>query len=99
MQLILPEESSWMKCDGCYVIDLEVLEVKDKNCKSINFLIKGCSYKKGCRTTNSSCRKKARYYGSTCLCLECVSLQTRADEMVMMTYAVKQMQRLQMKVI
>ena len=33
MQLILPEESSWMKSDGCYVIDLEVLEVKDNNCK------------------------------------------------------------------
>ena len=99
MQLILPEESSWMKSDGCYVIDLEVLDVKDKNYKSIIFLIKGCSCKKGCRTSNSSCKKKARYYGPTCLCLECVSLQTRADEMVMMTYAVIQMQRLQMKVI
>ena len=46
MQLLLPEESSWMKSDGCYVIDLEVLEVKDKNCKSINFLIKDVATRK-----------------------------------------------------
>ena len=80
MQLLLLEESIWMKFDGCSIIDLEVLEVKGKICKSIDFLIKGFRYKEGCRSTNCGCRKKTRYHGPTCLRLECVNLQTRADE-------------------
>ena len=73
--LPLPEESGWMKSDGCYVIDWEAPEVQDKVRKSIDFLLKGCSCKKGCRTTNCGCRKKARYCGPACLCQECVNLQ------------------------
>ena len=72
--LPLSEESGWMKSDGCYVIDWEAREIQDKVQQSIDFLIKGCSCKKGCRTANCGCRKKARYCGPACLCQGCVNL-------------------------
>ena len=50
--LPLPEESGWIKSDGIYVIDWEAPEIQEKVQKSIEFLIKGCSCKKGCKTAN-----------------------------------------------
>ena len=78
--LPLPEESGWMKTDGSYVLDWEAAEVQDKVRRSIDFLMKGCSCKKGCRTANCGCRKKARYCGPACLCQECINLEAHINE-------------------
>lgn len=73
--LPLPEESGWIKSDGSYAIDWEAQEIQEKVRQSIDFLVKGCNCKKGCRTANCGCRKKARYCGPACLCQECANLQ------------------------
>ena len=73
--LPLPEESGWKKSDGSYAIDWEAPEIQERVQQSIDFLIKGCSCKKGCRTANCGCKKKGRYCGPACLCQECVNLQ------------------------
>jgi len=60
----------------------EAAEVQDKVKHSIDFLTKGCSCKKGCKTANYGCKKRARYCGPACLCQGCVNLQaaeTRSD--------------------
>lgn len=70
---------AWGKwLDDCYSIDCEA-PVQEKVQESIEFLIKGCNCKKGCKTANCGCRKKARYCGPACLCQECANLQTNTN--------------------
>ena len=76
--MALPEESGWKKLDDCYSIDCEA-PVQEKVQESIEFLIKGYNCKKGCKTANCGCRKKARYCGPACLCQECANLQTNTN--------------------
>jgi len=66
--LPLPEESGWNKLDDGYTFDWEAPEIQSRVQEAIDFLIKGCSCKKGCKTANCGCRKKGRYCGPTCLC-------------------------------
>ena len=43
---------------------------------NIEFLTKGCSCTKGCRTLRCGCRKKQRSCGPGCLCQGCTNLNT-----------------------
>ena len=54
-----PEDSRWIhQADGSYHIDWEAPEVSEKIQSNIDFLLKGCSCKKGCVTRNCGCRRK-----------------------------------------
>ena len=44
--------------------------------RTIQFLIKGCSCKKGCISNNCGCRKKGIHCGPGCECQGCVNLPT-----------------------
>ena len=74
--LPLPEESGWNKSDDGYTFDWEAPEIQSKVQETIDFLMKGCNCKKGCKTANCGCRKKGRYCGPACLCQECSNLET-----------------------
>jgi len=76
LSLPLPEESGWNKSDDGYTFDWEAPEIQSRVQETIDFLMKGCSCKKGCRTANCCCRKKERYCGPACLCQECSNLET-----------------------
>ena len=71
-----PEQSSWRFSDGTYTIDWESSEVQQKIQRSIDFLLKGCSCKKGCKTHICGCRKKNSFCGPGCLCLGCTNVRT-----------------------
>ena len=99
--LPLPEESGWKKLDDCYSIDWEAPEIQEKVQESIEFLIKGCNCKKGCKTAKCGCRKKARYCGPACLCQECTTIICKQTQTVttMICAAVQNMKKLQMEVV
>ena len=40
------------------------------------FLLKGCGFKKGCKTQICRCRKKNTFCGPGCLCQSCTNLRT-----------------------
>ena len=72
-----PEDSGWTICeDGKYKIDWEAPEIVEKVKRTIQFLIKGCSCKKGCISNNCGCRKKGIHCGPGCECQGCVNLPT-----------------------
>jgi len=70
-----PEQSGWVIQDGQYLIYWESPEVEKKIKSNIDFLLKGCSCKKQCKTFNCGCRKKSRYYGPRCLCQGCTNVK------------------------
>ena len=75
--LLPPEDSGWLlKADGNYIIDWEATEVQQMIKDNIEFLTKGCSCTKGCRTLRCGCRKKQRSCGPGCLCQGCTNLNT-----------------------
>ena len=61
-----PEDYGWIHNeDGSYCIAPEIIgKVKT----TIEFLTKGCTCKKGCRTNNCGCKKKSRHCGPGCEC-------------------------------
>ena len=72
-----PEESGWLlQSDSKYIIDWESPEVQQKIKHNIDFLTKGCSCKKGCKTFNCGCRKRSRNCGPGCLCQGCTNFNT-----------------------
>jgi len=71
----LPEHSGWIHhSDGTYAIDWEAPEIQEKIKDTIDFLTKGCSCKKGCKSKNCGCQKKSSYCGPGCECQGCVNL-------------------------
>ena len=76
-----PEDSGWIrKLDGSFAIDWEAPEVQDKIKTTIEFLIKGCSCKKGCKSKNCGCRKKDNYCGPGCECQGCSNLPVQLND-------------------
>lgn len=55
-----PEKSGWLKNNtaGSFEIDWDCSEFQSEVQDTINFLTKGCSCKKGCKTKQCSCKKK-----------------------------------------
>ena len=56
--LPIPEESGWNKSHDGYTFDWEAPEIQSRVQESVDFLMKGCSCKKDCRTANCGCRKR-----------------------------------------
>ena len=71
-----PPEEYWWKKDstGQYKVDWESSEIQLTVEQTINFLTKGCSCKKGCKTKQCSCRKNGRQCGPGCQCQGCTNL-------------------------
>ena len=42
--------------------------------RNIEFLTKGCSCKRGCKTLNCGCRKRSQNCGPGCLCQGCTNV-------------------------
>ena len=62
-----PQSSGWLlQADGNYIIDWEAHDVQQMIKDNIEFLTKGCSCIKGCRTLRCGCRKKHRNCGPGC---------------------------------
>ena len=69
-----PEECGWQRNEsGGYTIDWECPKVQRRVTNTIQFLIKGCSCKKGCHNNQCSCRKKGNTCGPGCQCHGCVN--------------------------
>jgi len=72
--LASPEESGWtIDQNGIYIIDWEAPDATDRIKSNIEFLMKGCSYKKGCASNKCGCKRKERYRGPGCECQGCVN--------------------------
>ena len=70
-----PENCGWThNNDGSFNIDWEAPEIIEKVKDTIEFLTKGCTCKKGCRTNNCGCKKKYRHCGPGCECQGCTNL-------------------------
>lgn len=70
-----PEECGWcLDESGAYTYDWECPEVVSKVKDTINFLTKGCSCKKGCKTNQCGCRKKKNVCGPGCQCRGCTNV-------------------------
>ena len=63
-----------MKEGDKYAIEWEAAEVMEKIKGTIQFLTKGCSCKKGCRTNNCGCRRRSSHCGPGCACQGCTNL-------------------------
>ena len=75
-----PEKSGWIcKPDGTYEIEWETAEVQAKNQSTIDFLLKGCNCKKGCKNNMCGCRKKGKFCGPGCLCQGCTNLPATSN--------------------
>ena len=71
-----PEESGWIcESDGTYAIDWEAAEVQKNIQGTIDFLLKGCSCKKGCKSCLCGCRKRKSYCDPGCLCQGCTNVK------------------------
>ena len=80
-----PEQSGWLlNHDGSYAIDWEEPEVQMKIKQTIDFLVKGCSCKRGCKSKLCGCRKKDKHCGPGCECQGCTNLpiEGSGDEQV-----------------
>ena len=77
-----PEDSGWMirPTDASYQIDWEAPDVAAEIQSNIDFLLKGCSCKKGCRSRNCGCRKKGNYCGPGCECQGCSNLPVEVQQ-------------------
>ena len=86
--LVPPEQSGWLlNHDGSYATDWEEPEVQIKIKQTIDFLVKGCSCKRGCKSKICGCRKKDKRCGPGCECQGCTNLpievpQDSGDEQV-----------------
>ena len=80
--LPFPEESGWVcKPDGTFAIEWEAPEAQARIQSTIDFLLKGCSCKKGCKNNTCGCRKKTSFCGPGCLCQGCTNLPiTQSDD-------------------
>ena len=75
-----PEECGWKKdSTGHYEFDWDSPDLQTTVQETINFLMKGCSCKKGCKTKQCSCRKNRRQCGPGCQCQGCTNLPTSTD--------------------
>ena len=73
--LPFPEESGWVcKPDGTFEIEWEAPEIQARIQSTIDFLLKGCNCKKGCKNNICGCRKKKSFCGPGCLCQGCTNL-------------------------
>ena len=73
--LLQSESCGWLRSDdGGYHVDWEAPEIIERVKNTIEFLTKGCTCKKGCRTNNCGCKKKYRYCGPGCECQGCTNL-------------------------
>ena len=83
-----PEQSGWLlNHDGSYAIDWEEPELQMKIKQTIDFLVKGCSCKRGCKSKICGCRKKDKCCGPGCEYQGCTNLpievpQDSGDEQV-----------------
>ena len=59
-----------------YTIDWEAAEVQQKIKRNIEFLTKGCSCLKGCKTLRCGCKKRQKICGPGCLCQGCQNIET-----------------------
>ena len=76
-----PEESGWIvNTDQNYSIDWEDSNVQAKIRKNIEYLVKGCSCKMGCKTQACGCRKKGSVCGPSCKCHNCANTHITSDE-------------------
>ena len=50
--------------------------MQSKVTDTINFLTKGCTCRKGCRTNQCGCRKKGNICGPGCQCQDCANTET-----------------------
>ena len=67
--LLPPESCGWVKnSDGTYSIDWEDPDVQKKIQGTIDFLVKGCTCKKGCKNNRCKCHKRGDYCGPGCEC-------------------------------
>ena len=80
-----PERRGWLlNPDGSCAIDWEEPEVQMKIKQTINFLVKGCSCKRGCKSNLCGCQKKDKRCGPGCECQGCTNLpiEDSGDEQV-----------------
>ena len=70
-----PEQFGWIHhSDGTYSIDWEDPDVQEKVRGTIDFLLKGCTCKKGCKTNRCKCRKRSNFCGPGCECQGCLNV-------------------------
>ena len=67
-----PQDSGWiLSPNSTYAINWEAAEVQQKIKNNIEFLTKGCSCLKGCKTLRCGCKKRQKICGPGCLCQGC----------------------------
>ena len=64
------------KPDSTYDIEWEAAEVQAKIQSTIDFLLKECNCKRGCKNNICGCQKEKCFCGPGCLCQGCTSLHT-----------------------
>ena len=70
-----PEACGWKKnSDGTFSFDWECPDVLQNVQETIDFLIKGCSCKRGCQTQRCGCKKNGHQCGPGCQCHDCQNL-------------------------
>ena len=69
-------EYGWRRENRKLEIDWEVQENREKAKMSLDFVLKGCKCKTGCKTRICSCRKKERQCGPSCYCQFCNNRDT-----------------------
>ena len=70
-----PEASGWKKgSTGSYEIDWDCSDFQTNVQETINYLTKGCTCKKGCKTKQCSCKKNGRNCGPGCQCQGCTNV-------------------------
>jgi len=74
-----PESSGWLlQADGNYIVDWEAHDVQQMIKDNIEFLTKGCSCTKGCRTLRCGCRKNIEIVGQDA-CAKTVLIRTSVE--------------------
>ena len=70
-----PETSGWLQLsDGSYIIDWEDKGVQGEIQSTIDYLIRGCACKTGCKTKRCKCKKKGTHCGPGCECQGCANV-------------------------
>ena len=80
LQLPSPEDNGWKQDNGGYCMDWDCPNLQKEVQETINFLVKGCSCKKGCKTKQCGCRKKGHHCGPGCECQSCTNLIPSATQ-------------------
>ena len=79
--LLPPESCGWVKnSDGTYSIDWEDPDVQKKIQGTIDFLVKGCTCKKGCKNNRCKCHKRGDYCGPGWECQGCINIPVQQPE-------------------